>query len=240
MEGDATLTEVLLSNEKDLDLVKDVPDASSTSNYDTAPKYYQEYLVFPYTYGFDFVYDTYISGGFDAVNELYKNPPVSVEQIMHPERYPDDQPVPILIEPFQNKISESCELVFDNTLNEADLLWLLNSGYDKAWRLSDNTAKKAAEGWGGGAFQFARCGGEPIFFSKIIWDTKQDADQFTAALTDYNNLRWASEKGNSFWTGTDGEKIDLIQQDDIVYFMISPESFDTAPLLDLINGGEAM
>ncbi len=240
IEGDATLTEALLSNEKDLNLEKDVSDASSTSNYDAAPKYYQEYLVFPYTYGFDFVYDAYLSGGFDAVDKLYKNPPVSVEQIMHPKRYPDDQPVPILVEPFQNMISKSCELVFDNTLNEADLLWLLNSGYDEAWRLSDSTAQKAAEGWGGGHFQFARCGGKPMFFSKIIWDTKQDADQFTGALTDYNDLRWTSEKGNSFWTGMDGEKIDLIQQADLVYFLISPDTFDSAPLLDLINGGEAM
>ncbi len=238
IEGDATLTQALISGE--LNLREEPVDGETQASFDSAPKYFQESILFPYTYGFDFVYGRYLEGGFDAVNELYVIPPVSTEQIMHPERYPDDQPVPILIEPFQNLISESCDAVYDNTLNEADLLWLLNSAHDPAWRIADKKAQAAAEGWGGGHFQFSRCDEKPFFFSKTIWDSEQDADEFQAALTDYNNLRWEKKVSDTFWTGKSNERIEIIRQNDIVYFIVSPDSFDTATLLDLVQGGQAM
>ena len=240
MEGDATLMETLLTRQKDLDLQKDEIVESVSKNFENAPKYFQEYLMFPYSYGFNFVYSFYIKEGFPAVDRLYANPPVSIEQIMHPDRYPDEQPTPILMEPFQDKIAEGCELVFNNTLNEADLLWLLNSGYDEKWRLSDATAQEAANGWGGGHFQFARCDGKPLFFSKIIWDTKKDADEFTEALSEYNRLRWNPGNVDAAWTGNNNETIDVIQQEDIVYFMIRPDTFQNNSLLELIQSGSSL
>ena len=240
MEGDATLMETILSRQKDLDLQKDEIDESVTTNFEKAPKYFQEYLMFPYSYGFNFVYSFYIKNGFSAVDNLYINPPVSIEQVMHPERYPNEKPISILMEPFQNVIAEQCEPTFDNTLNEADLLWLLDSGYEEKWRLSEITAQKAADGWGGGHFQFSRCDGKPMFFSKTIWDTKEDADEFVKALSDYNQLRWNPGDTDSTWVGTNHEIIDVIQQEDIIYFMIRPDSFENNSLLDLIRSGSSL
>ncbi len=238
IEGDATLAQALISDEQNLQ--EEPVDKETQASFDAAPKYFQESILFPYTYGFDFVYTHYLKGGFDAVDELYNNPPVSAEQIMHPERYPDDQPAQILIEPFQNLLAETCDPVLDNTLNEADLLWLLNSTYDAAWRIPDKKAQTAAEGWGGGHFQFSRCDGKPFFFSKTSWDSVQDAGEFTEALTEHNNLRWGTVDAGADWSGDNGERINLIQQNDIVYFVISPDTFNTTELLDLIRTGQAM
>ncbi|NMB94865.1 MAG: hypothetical protein GYA26_11640 [Flexilinea flocculi] len=240
MEGDATLMETLLTRQKDLDLQKDEIDESVSKNFENAPKYFQEYLMFPYSYGFNFVYSFYIKDGFPAVDRLYSNPPVSIEQIMHPDRYPDEKPTPILMEPFQDEIAKGCELIFDNTLNEADLLWLLNSGYEEKWRLSDKTAQEAADGWGGGHFQFARCDEKPMFFSKTTWDSKKDADEFTKALSDYNQLRWNPGDADATWTGNNNETIDVIQQEDVVYFMIRPDTFQNNSLLELIRSGSSL
>ncbi|HRN68444.1 MAG TPA: Ig-like domain-containing protein, partial [Promineifilum sp.] len=43
-------------------------------------------LSFPYTAGVDFVLDLYRAGGFAAIDAAWANPPVSTEQIIHPDR----------------------------------------------------------------------------------------------------------------------------------------------------------
>ena len=239
-EGDATLTEMLLAAQPDLGLYDERMVEQDTSVFDNAPQYFQNYLLFPYTYGFDFVSSVYRKGGFSAVNDLYSNPPLSAEQIMHPEKYSADQPVNVLFEPFQKNLDESCDLVYNNVLNEADLLWLLNSGYEKSWRISDKSAKNAAAGWGGGAFQFARCDGKPMFFGKTVWDTINDAKEFSQSLKDYNDKRWGKSKINGSWTGTDGEQIYVSVQDDKVFYMIAPAEFSPDSLIDLIETGQGL
>ena len=240
LEGDATLTEIMLSAEPDLELYQETSSDPETSVFDSAPKYYQNYLLFPYQYGYDFVARFYQQGGFDAVNELYNTPPESIEQVMHPEKYLKDKPIEVLFDPFQDVIAESCELIYDNVFNEADLLWFLNSAYDENWRLTDRTAKQAAEGWGGGSFQFARCDGEPIFFAKTVWDTKKDASELYSSLEEYNDKRWTASDRNQYWQGKDGEQIFIEQQDDIVYLMIASESFDPQQLINLVQSGQSL
>jgi hypothetical protein len=44
----------------------------------------------PYIDGPEFVQQIYQQGGWDAVDELYNNPPASTEQVTHPEKYPND------------------------------------------------------------------------------------------------------------------------------------------------------
>lgn len=240
LEGDATLTETMLSAEPDLGLYQETSSDSETSVFDSAPKYYQNYLLFPYQYGYDFVARFYQQGRFDAVNEIYNNPPESIEQVMHPEKYLTDKPIDVLFDPFQDVIAESCELVSDNVLNEADILWLLNSAYDENWRLPDRTAKQAAEGWGGGSYQFARCDGKPIFFAKTVWDSKNDASQLYSSLEKYNDLRWIASDRDQYWQGKDGEQIFIEQQDDIVYLMIASESFNAQQLINLVQSGQSL
>ncbi|MFC7176255.1 Hvo_1808 family surface protein [Halosegnis marinus] len=46
----------------------------------------------PYSDGPSFVREVYREGGWEAVNALYRNPVQSTEQLVHPERYPDDAP----------------------------------------------------------------------------------------------------------------------------------------------------
>ncbi|WP_158055425.1 Hvo_1808 family surface protein [Halorussus halophilus] len=46
----------------------------------------------PYSDGPPFVRGVQRRGGWEAVNELYQNPPASTEQVIHPQKYPDDTP----------------------------------------------------------------------------------------------------------------------------------------------------
>ncbi|MEW6278341.1 MAG: hypothetical protein AB1758_06960, partial [Candidatus Eremiobacterota bacterium] len=63
-----------------------------------APLYFQRSLIMPYLAGADFVTHVRREGGWEAVNALYDDPPVSTEQILHPERYLyGDEPVPVTL-----------------------------------------------------------------------------------------------------------------------------------------------
>ncbi len=51
------------------------------------PEALTDLLYFPYRYGEPFVSALYEAGGWSAVNEAYRNPPVTTAQVMQPEKY---------------------------------------------------------------------------------------------------------------------------------------------------------
>jgi hypothetical protein len=66
-----------------------------------APLYIQESLLFPYTAGIRFQHKLYVELGQAAFPEVFRNPPVSSQQILHPELYrkgvkPTEPEVPAL------------------------------------------------------------------------------------------------------------------------------------------------
>jgi hypothetical protein len=64
--------------------------ASSAAQYPVfskAPAYIRESLVFPYSSGMLFQDAVYRKLGKDSFSEVFRNPPASTQQILHPERY---------------------------------------------------------------------------------------------------------------------------------------------------------
>jgi hypothetical protein len=55
--------------------------------FDSAPLYLKESLMFPYTKGFVFQHAVIQKMGNEAFNEVFRRPPVSSQQILHPEKY---------------------------------------------------------------------------------------------------------------------------------------------------------
>jgi hypothetical protein len=52
----------------------------------------------PYAEGPEFVQELREEGGWAAVDAVYDNPPASTEQIIHHDRYPDDEPTEVTVE----------------------------------------------------------------------------------------------------------------------------------------------
>ncbi|MFW6017570.1 MAG: Hvo_1808 family surface protein [Halapricum sp.] len=52
----------------------------------------------PYSDGPAFVSDLHESEGWEAVNEVYENPPASTEQTIHPDKYGEDEPTKVTVE----------------------------------------------------------------------------------------------------------------------------------------------
>ena len=243
VEGDATLTESLTDVDSIIGMYWILSDdyySSESSVFDNAPKFFQESLLFPYSAGYDFVSYHYLRGGFDKVNDLYLNFPQSVEQIMHPEKYLKDEPVTVTLEPFRSMIEDEFDIVMEDVMNESDIKMLLSCGYDESWQLSDRQAAAGADGWGGGQFIFAEEDDKPLFFAKIVWDTVDDAKEAESAFIQYSDKRFGKQIEANVWNGEDDAVVYLVRQDDVLYWMILPDNFESAPLLNILMHGSAL
>ncbi|MBI3360369.1 MAG: hypothetical protein HY023_04590 [Chloroflexi bacterium] len=105
VEGDSTLLESQWlkrygTTQDYADIGEYYSNYTSTA-YDRAPCYLRDDFYWPYDDGLKFVQGLYDSGGWAAVDDAYRRPPVSTEQIMHPKLYksgdiPEMIPAPVL------------------------------------------------------------------------------------------------------------------------------------------------
>jgi hypothetical protein len=213
IEGDASFTEIQWFQEyatrKDYLDVMQAFDEMESPILDNAPPFMSSDLYFPYEYGYAFVSYLYEQNGYDSVDQAYQNPPVSTEQILHPEKYPDDIPVDVPLPDFSDVLGEGWELFDENVMGEWYTYLILNQAYDETIQLSDKKALEAAEGWGGDTYlvYINEESDELIFIMKSIWDSPDDLEEFADAFEDYANARWGKSNGEidggMTWQGED-------------------------------------
>jgi hypothetical protein len=196
IEGDATLVEQdwLLGDSTSLDREQIQVDARDlkTPVYNSAPAFMQQDFLFPYRSGEEFVQSLFDRGGWAAVDAAFHNPPVSTEQILHPDRYPNDRPAPVSLPDLAPTLGAGWQLANRNPLGEWYTYLVLAEGADARTRLAAGTARTAAEGWGGDAYAVYTRGGAVEAVLATAWDTAQDATQFRNAFAEYGAARWGS------------------------------------------------
>ena len=148
-----------------------------------APPIFKEQLLFPYTKGFAFCSAMTRKGGWNAVNAAFRGPPVSTEQIIHPEKYVTAKPdVPVELSfadtsPFREP---AWKLVKENVLGELTIDVLFRP------KLGSVDSAVAAAGWDGDRFRVYRSlvDGEDLtaLVWTTTWDSVKDAREFAAAL----------------------------------------------------------
>ena len=212
IEGDAVMTEYLwfqnYATQKDYDDMMETYDNYESPILDSAPPYMAADLYFPYDNGLAFVQQLFEEGGYAAVDEAYANVPVSTEQILHPERYPDDVPVTVDLPDLTEALGGNWYLHDQNVMGEWYTFLILNKAYKSDFRLPEDTAAAAAEGWGGDAYAFYLNPDtdDVVFVMDVVWDTTEDANEFTDAFVEYASQRWSPSPISSVrsWTGVDG------------------------------------
>jgi hypothetical protein len=176
------------------------------------PPYIERTLLFSYTAGERFVTQLYdAADGWDLVNAALRSaPPVSTEQIIHPEKYAPFEPpldVHLRVKPL---IGNGWERAAGGTLGELDTRELL--------RLGDvGKSEDAAAGWGGGRYELWQREGEPpagcdtpcrsraALVLAWRWDARDDAREFEPVLRTYveKGLKGAPA-GRDEWSVGDG------------------------------------
>lgn len=151
------------------------------------PRLLTETFIFRYRDGARFVEAVRRSRGMRAVDELFTRPPASSEQILHPEKYMQNE-LPREIQLDEAAFTASgWQSVAATPLGEIGLRGVLLEG------VSERDALRAAAGWGGDrAYVFEREGGTPLFVWKTAWDKPADADEFFSA---YNTLQRRRHQG---------------------------------------------
>ena len=118
--------------------------ASPGGFIDTVPFVLDETLAFPYVYGTLFINEIYSNGGWYSVDALYENPPASTEQIMHPEKYHEND-LPLNVS--YPKVP-GMTLTNEDTIGEF-MIYLMISNF-----MGESFASDAADGWGGDRYYY--------------------------------------------------------------------------------------
>jgi hypothetical protein len=190
LEGDATVvmmesvTGVAMGGEEG-DRVARMMDRFSgllsiASGLGDVPAVLRDSLLFPYIGGMRFVLGVRGDGGWDRVDALYKDPPISTEQVLHPEKVAPgtrDDPIEVRL-PAIPPPGRGYAALGSDVMGEFGIRAALEQTLDH------DQAAKAAAGWGGDRYVAWRKGksGPVVMLWVTVWDTEADAVEAEAAL----------------------------------------------------------
>jgi hypothetical protein len=231
LEGDATLLQEqwlrTYATQQDLTELLESIDTFQSPVFDAAPRFLQQNFLFPYTRGYSFVQHLYRRGGWAAVDRAYLDPPLSAEQVLHPEKYPGDRPVGLTLPDLLPALGGGWREVKRSALGE----WFTRLVLEEF--LPSEEARAAAAGWGGdvyGAYAHEGTGGAALVLV-AAWDSVGEAAEFLAALQRYGDLRFGpgSRDGSGYaWAAAEGYRWIERSGDQTLWILAPDEAFGGA------------
>jgi hypothetical protein len=184
IEGDAIMLQTLwaqtnLSQDDLIQLARG--SAGSDDSLARVPLLVRTELLFPYVDGFNFVRQAYRQAGNDyaALDELFKNPPESTAQLLHPEKYHNHvHPVDVQLADVVARLGPEWRKIGSGTLGELDTRVLLEQ-----WGADHSEAVRSASGWSGDHWQVVEKDGRAAIVLKSTWDTPDAARSFFSSYT---------------------------------------------------------
>lgn len=168
------------------------------------PPFIQGMAFWPYIDGPDFIAALVDRGGVDSVNRAIEDFPVSTEQVIHPERYPNDLPQAVDIPDLSTKLGAGWRDLDVMPVGEEFLREMLRLRMDAA------VADDAAAGWDGGLYRAWTDGTHTALVLRTAWDTPEDAEAFLRAAQEW-------QRGSDTPSGAvlrQGTQVDLVFADD--------------------------
>ncbi len=233
-EGDATFFEQLYAT-SDAEFLKRLLDEYQSMDMpeilQTAPPIFIETLYFPYDQGGTFVNAIYKDGGWEAVDKVYADPPISTEQVLHPDKYRDgEMPVTVTISDPSAALGSDWEVLDTDTFGEFQIGIILNTSDS----ISDEEAQDAAAGWGGDRYVVVGNADETAIAWQTTWDSEDDADEFARVMAERETDRLGVEAttlddGAGYEFTTDGEVVQLLVDGKNVTYLSAPDvgTFET-------------
>lgn len=155
-----------------------IPDSISRLNY------------FPYEHGLKFARELFGMGSWEAINQAYRNAPLTTEQIIHPQKYIDGETEEKVDEPM---VEKGWQKIKNERFGEYFILVMLGN-----W-ITLGEAQKAAEGWGGDNFTYYEQGSDYLFTWNTSWDSAKEASEFYASFQEMMTRNDAERKSEDFW-----------------------------------------
>jgi hypothetical protein len=191
-----------------------------------------------------FVKYAYDNGGWEKVDQLYKNPPSSTEQILHPEKYflVQNKPLDLAQKDLSFLSTTGFKEVSKGTLGEFTIYTVAITYLD------DLFARMMSSGWGNDIYYLyekkatdtenSSATQELLLIMDTRWDSVSEAEEFykgTKALLDkkYSELKWKEAKDN-FIGSNDGNTIYIGKKADEI-LVIESENKDKALMVKILQ-----
>lgn len=169
IEGEATYFQIVylqsLPFEEQFDAARESA-LSDTTVLDTLPAFIGADLAFPYDTGFRFIERIVTDQGIEGVDQAFRLPPTTTEQVLRPNAYFTLEPA---IEVELSASLSGWDEGFSGVFGQWNLSNMLLRGVD------GGTATIAADGWGGDAFSFLVNGEDSALVLHYVGDTPRDA-----------------------------------------------------------------
>lgn len=166
-----------------------------------APPIISESMMFPYLRGMVFCAKLANDGGWQAVDDAYRNPPLSTEQILHPQKFRAEPDYPTRVEMGELDPGDDWRELGRNVLGEFQIGVMLRR----------HRGEVAAAGWDGDRYAvFEGPEGKLALVWSTTWDDEDEARDFAKAYIGYQTSRMGAEKfepkttPDSLWRCVDG------------------------------------
>lgn len=148
------------------------------------PPVLRDTLIFPYTKGLVFVAHQTNAGGWAALDGAYANPPLSTEQVLHPEKYgsgPEADP-PTALDLGELKPGDEWKEL------DRDVVGELVTGI----MLAKHGGRKAAAGWDGDTAAIFEGPDDKLGLVWLsTWDSEADAREFARGYAAFQTAKFA-------------------------------------------------
>jgi hypothetical protein len=155
--------------------------------YSNAPLYMKESLLFPYTDGLLFQQAVVKKYGIEGFTRVFEKPPISSQQILHPEAYfegrrPTTPPLP---KPGRVR---GFKKAAEGQTGELDHRILLKQYFD------EDRADALAPAWRGGRYELLenKARDHAVLLYASEWDTESSAAEFFKAYVEVCKKKWTS------------------------------------------------
>ncbi len=167
-----------------MDLMKGMlgPDMQkSVEDMKTIPRFIIRGLLDAYLKGQLAIHLVKKAKGWEGVDALFKDPPTSTEQMLHPREKllgeKREEPIPVALPDLGGALPAGAKKLHENTVGEHAIQILLTDQLPKG---ESRVGNVAAAGWGGDRFAAYRLEGSarPLLAWLTAWDTEGDAKEF--------------------------------------------------------------
>jgi len=238
VEGDATLTmqQYLISQMDPASRAAVAREGlnQSTPRLDKAPAVIRESLSFPYDAGLEFVTALYRRGGWEAVNQAYRDPPTSSEQILHPDKYlKRDRPAAVAVPDLAKRLGAGWKWGTDVGWGEFDTSLLLGD------EVPVTAARGAAAGWDGGRLRTFERGNSTAMVLRTAWDSAGEATEYCRVTGRWARARFGSGRGAGSGVtryAGDGQQAALVCKGTRAAWLTAPDQASLARLQAGLGG----
>ena len=129
-------------------------------------------------------------GGFEAVNQAIQTPPTSTEQVLHPQKYFDqEQPVEVTLDDLSADLGDGWAVTYEQAMGELNTQVFVGGGEQPPLAIPGLPGiewphQEDAAGWGGDRLKMYESGDQWLIDWQTTWDTETDASEFASRVNE--------------------------------------------------------